>query len=226
LTVPESVMPIILPIRPPAGAPSVVIVLLGDVGFGAAETFRRSCENARHECVGRGRPALQPVLQHHALFPLRAALLTGRTSTTATSRNTPPALTATTASSRRARRPSLRFCAATPTTPPPSANGTTPRLGDQHGRSLQALADGLGFEECGFMAGDTPQYFPGLFHDTAPVDRPERVKDYYLTADLADRAVAWMSDRKVVAPDKAGTSCERRFSRGKRNSASSRPTRS
>ena len=38
-TVAESVMPTIQPIRPPAGAPNIVIVLLDDVGFGATATF-------------------------------------------------------------------------------------------------------------------------------------------------------------------------------------------
>jgi len=39
LTINDSQMPRIEPIRPPAGAPNVVIVLLDDVGFGATGTF-------------------------------------------------------------------------------------------------------------------------------------------------------------------------------------------
>jgi len=39
LTIKDSQMPRVEPIRPPAGAPNIVIVLLDDVGFGAAGTF-------------------------------------------------------------------------------------------------------------------------------------------------------------------------------------------
>jgi arylsulfatase A-like enzyme len=78
LTIKDSQMPRIEPIRPPAGAPNVVIVLLDDVGFGAAGTF--------------GGPIATPVLDALAAdglrynqfnttalcSPSRAALLTGR----------------------------------------------------------------------------------------------------------------------------------------------------
>ncbi|MEE9179072.1 MAG: hypothetical protein V3U46_11650, partial [Acidimicrobiia bacterium] len=40
---PASNFPPIAPIRPPAGAPNVLIVLLDDVGFGASSAFGGPC---------------------------------------------------------------------------------------------------------------------------------------------------------------------------------------
>jgi hypothetical protein len=37
---PDSAFPAVEPLRPPAGAPNVLIVLLDDVGFGASSAFR------------------------------------------------------------------------------------------------------------------------------------------------------------------------------------------
>ena len=36
---PDTSFPPIVPLRPPAGAPNVLVVLLDDVGFGATSTF-------------------------------------------------------------------------------------------------------------------------------------------------------------------------------------------
>ena len=44
---PDTSFPPIEPLRPPAGAPNVLIVLLDDVGFGAVERLRRSVRDAR-----------------------------------------------------------------------------------------------------------------------------------------------------------------------------------
>jgi len=40
---PEATFPPIKPLRPPAGAPNVLIVLLDDVGFGASSAFGGPC---------------------------------------------------------------------------------------------------------------------------------------------------------------------------------------
>ena len=67
-TIADSVMPTIQPIRPPAGAPNVVIVLLDDVGFGATATFGGPVPTpVGDELASRG-VALQPVPHHVAVF--------------------------------------------------------------------------------------------------------------------------------------------------------------
>ena len=42
------------PLRPPAGAPNVLIVLLDDVGFGSLERVRRTVQHADRGAAGRG----------------------------------------------------------------------------------------------------------------------------------------------------------------------------
>jgi arylsulfatase len=46
---PEAGFPAISPLRPPAGAPNVLIVLLDDVGFGASSAFGGPCHTPTAE---------------------------------------------------------------------------------------------------------------------------------------------------------------------------------
>ena len=63
---------------------------------------------------------------------------------------------------------------------------------------------GRGFERFyGFMTGDTSQWFPDLVQDNTPVPPPGRPEDgYHLNADMADRAIGFIKDAHVAAPDK------------------------
>lgn len=47
-TDPDTRYPPILPLRPPAGTPNVLFLLLDDVGFGASSAFGGSCHT--HQC--------------------------------------------------------------------------------------------------------------------------------------------------------------------------------
>jgi arylsulfatase A-like enzyme len=51
---PETSFPPIVPLRPPAGAPNVLLILLDDVGFGASSPFGGRC---RHRRLSSWRPA-------------------------------------------------------------------------------------------------------------------------------------------------------------------------
>ena len=63
---------------------------------------------------------------------------------------------------------------------------------------------GRGFERyCGFLGGDTHQYYPELVRDnsqTEPETTPEQ--GYHLTPDLVEKATAMIADAKQVAPNK------------------------
>ena len=61
-----------------------------------------------------------------------------------------------------------------------------------------------GFERFyGFMGGETDQWYPDLVYDNHPVDPPGTPEDgYHLSADLADKAIEFIRDSKVIAPDK------------------------
>src|SRR5262245_38784208 len=51
---PDTAFPPITPLRPPAGAPNVLVVLLDDVGFGAASAFGGPCRTPTAERLAAG----------------------------------------------------------------------------------------------------------------------------------------------------------------------------
>jgi arylsulfatase len=63
---------------------------------------------------------------------------------------------------------------------------------------------GRGFERYyGFLGGDTNQWFPELVYDNHAVEQPETPEEgYHLSADMADKAIEFIQDAHVNAPDK------------------------
>ena len=63
---------------------------------------------------------------------------------------------------------------------------------------------GRGFERYyGFLGGDTDQYYPDLTYDNHPIPVPRTPeKGYHLNIDLADKAIEFIQDAHVNAPDK------------------------
>jgi arylsulfatase len=75
---PDTKFPPISPLRPPASAPNVLIVLLDDVGFGASSAFGGPCQTPTAERLAAD--GLKYTRFHTTALcsPTRAALLTGR----------------------------------------------------------------------------------------------------------------------------------------------------
>jgi Sulfatase len=75
---PATSFPPIEPLRPPAGAPNVLVVLLDDVGFGASSAFGGPCQTPTAERLAAG--GLKYTRFHTTALcsPTRQALLTGR----------------------------------------------------------------------------------------------------------------------------------------------------
>ena len=61
---PDTSYPPIEPLRPPKGAPNVLIILIDDVGFGASSAFGGPCYTPTAERLGGERAEVQP-LPHH-----------------------------------------------------------------------------------------------------------------------------------------------------------------
>ncbi|BBZ79656.1 arylsulfatase [Mycolicibacterium anyangense] len=61
-----------------------------------------------------------------------------------------------------------------------------------------------GFERFyGFMGGETDQWYPELVYDNHPVEAPATPEEgYHLSKDLADKAIEFIRDSTMVAPDK------------------------
>ena len=75
---PDSKFPPIEPLRPPKGAPNVLIVLIDDVGFGASSVFGGPCQSPTAERIAKD--GLRYTRFHTTALcsPTRAALLSGR----------------------------------------------------------------------------------------------------------------------------------------------------
>ena len=65
---PDSSYPPIEQLRPPAGAPNVLLILLDDVGFGASSAFGGPCQTPVAERLAAGGSEIQPLPHHRAVF--------------------------------------------------------------------------------------------------------------------------------------------------------------
>src|SRR5215470_14288043 len=75
---PDTSFPSIEPLRPPTGAPNVLIVLLDDVGFGAASVFGGPCATPTAQRLAAGGLRFNRFHTTALCAPTRSALLTGR----------------------------------------------------------------------------------------------------------------------------------------------------
>ncbi|HKJ54788.1 MAG TPA: sulfatase-like hydrolase/transferase, partial [Nitriliruptoraceae bacterium] len=75
---PDTSYPPIEPLRPPSGAPNVLVVLLDDVGFGASTTFGGPCRTPNADRLAESGLRYNRFHTTALCAPTRAALLSGR----------------------------------------------------------------------------------------------------------------------------------------------------
>src|SRR5208283_4690912 len=75
---PDTTYPPITALRPPKGAPNVLIVLLDDVGFGGSSAFGGPCNTPTAERLAAGGLKLNRFHTTALCSPTRQAMLTGR----------------------------------------------------------------------------------------------------------------------------------------------------
>src|SRR3954467_1651628 len=75
---PDTEFPPIEPLLPPSGAPNVLVVLLGDVGFGASSAFGGPCDTPVAERLAANGLRYNRFHTTALCSPTRAALLSGR----------------------------------------------------------------------------------------------------------------------------------------------------
>ena len=75
---PATAYPPIVPLRPPAGAPNVVVVLLDDAGFGSSSAFGGPCRTPTFDRLAAGGLRFNRFHTTALCSPTRQALLTGR----------------------------------------------------------------------------------------------------------------------------------------------------
>ncbi|RUP01227.1 MAG: arylsulfatase [Mycobacterium sp.] len=192
---------------PPQGAPNVVVVLLDDVGFGAASTFGGPVPTPALDRVAQTGLRYNQFHTTALCSPTRAALLTGRNHHSAHMGticeiaygfpgydSVLPQSTATVAEILRQNGYNTALFGKAHFTPTWELGPAGP---------FDRWPTGLGFERFyGFLGGDTSQYEPALFDQTTPVEPYLGRGDYHLTEDLADRAIDWMKRQQTSAPGK------------------------
>jgi arylsulfatase A-like enzyme len=206
---PETAYPPIEPLLPPDGAPNVLIVLLDDVGFGAAATFGGPCRTPTADRLAAGGLRYNRFHTTALCAPSRQALLTGRNHHSVGMGSITE--TATSAPGNSSLRPNTKA----PLAMTLKLNGySTAQFGKCHevpvwqsspmGPFDAWPSGGGGFETFyGFIGGENNQWDPALYDGTTPVEPPTTPEEgYHLTEDLADRAVGWIRQQKALMPDK------------------------
>jgi arylsulfatase A-like enzyme len=195
------------PLRPPAGAPNVLIVLLDDVGFGASSAFGGPCATPTAERLAANGLKLNRFHTTALCSPTRQALLTGRNHHTVGMGGITEIATSAPGYS------SVRPNTCAPLAETLKLNGyATAQFGKCHEVPVWETSPlgpfdswptgGGGFEHFyGFIGGETNQYFPAIYDGTTPVE-PEPGDDYHFTEDMTDKAIGWVRQQKALAPDK------------------------
>jgi arylsulfatase A-like enzyme len=205
---PNTRYPPIEPVRPPKGAPNVLVVLIDDVGFGASSAFGGPCETPNLERLAAGGLRYNRFHTTALCAPTRAALLSGRNHHSVGMGGITEI--ATSAPGNNSLRPNNKA----PLAQTLQLNGySTAQFGKCHEVPVWQASPvgpfdmwptGSGFEYFyGFIGGEDNQWYPALYEGTTPVEPPKTPEEgYHLTEDLADHAVNWVRTQKALAPDK------------------------
>jgi len=205
---PDTKFPPITQLRPPTGAPNVLVILLDDVGFGASSAFGGPCQTPNAEKLANNGLKYNRFHTTALCSPTRAAMLSGRNHHAVGMGGITEI--ATSAPGYNSMRPNT--CA--PLAEILKLNGySTAQFGKCHEVPVFETTPigpfdhwptGSGFEHFyGFIGGENNQYHPALYDCTTPIE-PERTPEegYHLMEDLGDKAIAWIHQQKAIAPDK------------------------
>lgn len=196
------------PVSAPKGAPNVIVILLDDVGFGQTSTFGGLIPTPNFDKLADEGLRFTRLHTTAICGPSRAALLTGRNhhqsgngflmeyatgfpnySTMMTKE------TATIGEILKGNGYATWWY---------GKNHNTPDWEQTAAGPFDRWPTGMGFEYFyGFNSGETHQYYPVLFENTAPVEPNKSPEEgYHFMTDMTDRAISRMKFSKSVAPDK------------------------
>jgi arylsulfatase A-like enzyme len=206
---PDSKFPPIEQLRPPKGAPNVLIVLIDDVGFGASSAFGGPCNTPTAEKLAAGGLKYNRFHTTALCSPTRQALLTGRNHHSCGMGGITEIATG-----------APGYCSVLPNTMSPLArtlklNGyNTAQFGKCHEVPVWETSPagpfdawptgGGGFEYFyGFIGGEANQWYPTLYEGTIPVEIKKTPEEgYHLMEDMTDKAMKWVAQQKALTPDK------------------------
>ena len=206
---PDSKFPPIEELRPPKGAPNVLIVLIDDAGFGASSAFGGPCQTPNAEKLAAGGLKYNRFHTTALCSPTRQALLTGRNHHSAGMGGITEIATG-----------APGYCSVLPNSMSPLArtlklNGySTAQFGKCHEVPVWQTSPagpydawptgGGGFEYFyGFIGGEANQWYPTLYEGTVPVENKKTPEEgYHLMDDMTEKALKWIGQQKALAPDK------------------------
>jgi arylsulfatase len=193
-------------IKPPEGAPNVVIVLIDDIGFGATEPFGGAIETPTFSQLAENGLRFNQFHTTALCSPTRASLLAGRNHHRVNVGSVMEI--ATGFSGNQGRRPdNAKYYAEIL-----RHNGySTAAFGKWHETApWETSVSGpffrwptnSGFDKFyGFIAGETNQWDPVIFDGVTKLER-EDDPDYHFTTDMTNQAVSWVRFQQAVTPDK------------------------
>lgn len=196
-------------LRPPSGAPNVLIVLIDDAGFGAPSAFGGPCQTPNAEKLASGGLKYSRFHTTAICSATRQALLTGRNHHSAGMAGITEIATGAPGYS------SVLPNSMSPLAKTLKLNGyNTAQFGKCHEVPVWQTSPvgpfdawptgGGGFEYFyGFIGGEANQWYPTLYQGTTPVEPGKTPEEgYHLVEDMTDKAIGWMSQQKSLAPDK------------------------
>ena len=206
---PDTKFPPIEQLRPPRGAPNVLIILIDDAGFGSSSAFGGPCQTPSAEKLAAGGLKYNRFHTTALCSPTRQALLTGRNHHSAGMGGITEIATG-----------APGYSSVLPNSMSPLArtlklNGySTAQFGKCHEVPVWEAnpigpfdawpTGGGGFEYFyGFLGGEANQWYPTLYEGTTPVE-PDRTPEegYHFMEDMTDKAIDWIGQQKSLAPDK------------------------
>ena len=206
---PDTRFPPIEPLRPPEGAPNVLIVLLDDVGFASSSVFGGPINTPTAERLAGSGLRLNRFHTTALCSPTRQAMLTGRNHHSVNMggicelATSAPGYTSVLPKSKAPLAMTLKL------------NGySTAQFGKCHevpvwetspmGPFDQWPTGGGGFEYFyGFIGGETNQFYPAIYEGTTPIETPKAPEEgYHFTEDMTNKAIKWVRQQKALMPDK------------------------
>src|SRR5579862_1327145 len=206
---PQYKPPPIRDLRPPAGAPNVLVILIDDAGFGAASAFGGPCQTPNAEKLAAD--GLKYLRFHTTALcsPTRQALLTGRNHHSAGMGCITEVATGSPGYS------SVLRNTMSPLARTLKLNGdSTAQFGKCHEVPVWQTSPvgpfdawptgGGGFEYFyGFIGGEANQWYPSLYEGTTPIEVKRTPEEgYHLMEDMTDKAINWIGQQKALMPDK------------------------
>lgn len=195
-------------VRPPDGAPNVLVVLIDDMGFGASSAFGGPCRMPTAQRLAGDGLRFSRFHTTGVCAPTRISLLTGRNHHSCGMGAIPEL--ATSAPGYTGVRPRSTATIARML----SCNGyATGAFGKMHQTPPWELTPagpfdrwptGDGFDRFyGFIGAETDQFHPNLIDGVTPIvphQRPDR--EYHLSEDLVDQAIGWVESVNGLDPHK------------------------